>query len=555
MATTPESTERADADPCECEPVESGITLAETIHSTLGPNGMDKMLVGSNGQVIVTNDGSSILERLDITEPIGQVLENMVRIQRQAVGDGTTTTLVLIGALLSNAQVLREDGLHPTTIINGYYQAACFAQNQLSNYTLSVSGDDNERLESVAKTAVTGRWDDQSTELFASHALRALSAVDFESYRFSVDAYPGGELQDSHVVEGVVVDLDTSSTTIEVLDTRGFQSFTAPRIVLVSSELTVDTPSRVERATITDPQQVEEFRRYEQMVRDTVVQQLRAVDADIVCCQKSIDQEICTKLASEGILAVERTRQDEFDAIARSTGATAVQSLDELTQRAVGSAESVRRRQFGTANVLSISGQHKAPHATLCMRGGTPHVSDEIERITRTCSRVIQHAHTDGAVVAGGGATAMALARDLSAFAESVSGRQQLALREFADALERLPGVLATNAGNSPIETLAVLRNRHDDGNSAVGISRSGTPGDMIEAGVLEPRAVFEHSLHTAFETASLVLRIDSVEKAAEPKSDHHHHQHSDCHRSCDHHDHSETAHHSCGGYPWALSH
>jgi len=295
----------------------------------------------------------------------------------------------------------------------------------------------------------------------------------------------------------------------------------------VGSELTVDTPNRVERASITDPQQVDDFRKYEQTVRDTVVQKLRAVDVDIVCCQKSVDEKIRSKLASGGILAVERTRQDEFDAIARSTGASAVQSVDELTQQAVGSAESVRRRQFGSADVLTISGQNTEPHATLCMRGGTPHVSDEIERIAQTCSTVIQHAHRDDSVVSGGGATAMALTQDLSVFADSVSGRQQLAISEFADALERVPRVLATNAGNNPIDTLAVLRNRHNDGNSAVGISRSGRPRDMSEAGVLEPRLVFEHSLRTAFEAASMVLRIDSVETAAEPKSNH---RHSDCH-------------------------
>ncbi|NUE03663.1 TCP-1/cpn60 chaperonin family protein [Halorubraceae archaeon YAN] len=552
MATTPKPTDSVDFEPVESEPIESGITLAEAIHTTLGPNGMDKMLVGSNGRVIVTNNGSSILERLDITQPIGKVLENMVQIQQQAVGDGTTTSLVLIGALLSNAQSLREDGLHPTTIIEGYHQAAIFAQGQLPNYILSLSSNGDKRLQSVAETAVTGRWDDQSTELFASRTVSALRAVDFEPHRLSIDAYSGGELSESHIIDGILVDLDTSSTTIEVLDSYGFQSFNRPRIALVGSELTVDTPNRVERASLTDPQQVNEFRKYEQTVRDTVVHQLRAVETDIVFCQKSVDKEIRSKLATEGILAVERTRQDEFDAIARSTGATVLQSVDELTQQAIGYAESVRQRQFGSANVLTISGQNKESHATLCMRGGTPHVSDEIERITQTCSTVIQHAHRDGSVIAGGGATAMALAQDLLAFADSVSGRQQLAIREFADALERVPRVLATNAGNNPIDTLAVLRNRHNDGNSSVGISRSGTPRDMSEAGVLEPRVVFEHSLRTAFEAASMVLRIDSVETAAESKSDHHH---SDCHGGCDHHDHSGTAHHSSGGYPWALSH
>ncbi len=554
MATTSKSTDSVDRESAEIEPIESGITLAETIHSTLGPNGMDKMLVGSNGRVIVTNNGSSILERLEITEPIGKVLENMVQIQQQAVGDGTTTSLVLIGSLLSNAQSLRENGLHPTTIIEGYHTAATFAQEQIPNYAIELSDKNNHKhLQSVAETAVTGRWDDESTKLFASRTLRALRAVGFDSHRLSIDAYPGGELRDSDIIDGILVDLDTSSTTIEVLDSYGLQGFNTPCIALVGSELTIDSPKRVERASITDTKQIAEFRKHEQTVRNTVVQQLCAVDADIVCCQKSVDEEIRAKLASEGILAIERTRQDEFDAIARATGATAIQSVDELTQKAVGYADSVRRHQFGSADVLTITCHKNEPHATLCMRGGTPHVSEEIKRITQTCSSVIQHAHKNKSVIPGGGATAMALAQDLSVFADSVSGRQQLAIREFADALEEVPKVLATNAGSSPINTLVALRNRHNDGDYAVGISRLGTPEDMNEAAVLEPRVVFEHSLRTAFEAASIVLRIDSVERAAEPKPDHHHH--SDCHEGCDHHDHSGTAHHSSGGYPWALSH
>ncbi|WP_253737576.1 thermosome subunit beta [Halohasta salina] len=538
-------------DDSDGSPLDAGIALADTVRSTLGPNGRDKMLVDDRGRVVVTNDGASILDRLAITDPVGRVLETVAERHQQAVGDGTTTALLLVGELLSTAQSLQSDGLHPTTIIDGYYQATTCARQRLSEHAHSIDPDD-DALHSVATTAVTGRWDDQSTDRFASLAVSALEAVDFESDRLTIRAYPGGELRDSRVVDGLLVDLDSSSTSIDLLDATGFRTVSEPKIALIGSELTVEVPDCVETLSVSDAKQAAAFRHHDRQVRERIVDRLREVGATVVFCQKSIDDNVRTKLAAAGILAVERTRQDEFDAITRSTGATAVQSVDELTPQAVGRAESVRQRSFGATETLTIAGAPDCSRSTLLLRGGTPHVADEMARILRTSTAVVEQAAHDGVVVPGGGATAMAVVRELSAFAEGVSGREQLAVRGFAEAVEGIPRVLATNAGANPVDTLAALRTSHDAGATTVGIDRSGSTREMIEAGVVEPRAVFERALVTALEATVTLLRIGSVSVSEQSQKDTHHASHSGhAHEGHAGHDHGSHA----GGYPWALSH
>ena len=551
METVPNTDTHTESDEPDRSPLEAGISLAETVYSTLGPNGMDKMLIDDRGRVVVTNDGASILNRLDISDPVGRVLETMVQRHHQSVGDGSTTTLLLVGELLSTAQSLRSGGLHPTTIIEGYYQATMRAREQLSEYAHSIDHAD-DALHGVATTAVTGRWDDQSTDRFASLALSALQAVDFGSTRLTISAYPGGQLQDSRVVDGLLVDLDSSSTTIDLLDARAFHTVRQPRIVLIGSELTVDAPDSVETLSISDAEQAAAFRSHDQQVRDGIADRLQDVGTTVVCCQKSIDKEIRTKLAAEGILAVERTRQDEFDAIARSTGATAVQSVDELTPQALGRAESIQQQTIGTADTLVLTGCPEQSQSTVLLRGGTAHVADEMERILQTCTAVVEQAVHDGSVLPGGGASAMALSQGLSRYAETVSGREQLAVRGFGGAVEQIPRVLATNAGVDQIDTLAALRTRHDGGATTVGIDRSGSTREMIAAGVVEPRTVFDRSLATALEATATLLRIDSISMSEQSQTDASHASHAGhSHDGHTGHDHGGHA----GGYPWALSH
>jgi chaperonin GroEL (HSP60 family) len=552
MATVTDFSPDTQADKSDQSPLESGISLAETVRSTLGPNGMDKMLIDDRGRVVVTNDGASILNRLDISDPIGQVLEHTIQRHQQSVGDGTTTTLLLIGELLSTAQSLQADGLHPTTIIDGYYRATMRARKGLSEYARSIDPADDDALQAVATTAVTGRWDDQSTDRFASLALSALQAVDFESSRLTISSYPGGQLRDSQVVDGLLVDLDSSSTTINLLDTRKFQTVTEPRLVLIGSELTVEAPDSVETLSISDAEQAAAFRSHDQQVRDAIVDRLQEVGATVVFCQKSIDQAIRTKLAAAGILAVERTRQDEFDAIARSTGATPIQSVDELTPEAVGRIESIHQRTIGTTDTLVLTGCPEQSRAAVVLRGGTPHVADEMDRILQTCTAVVKQAAHDGSVLPGGGASAVAVAGDLAEYAEAVSGREQLAVRAFGEAIEQIPRVLATNAGVNPIDTLAGLRTKHDSGATTVGIDRSGSIREMVDEGVLEPRVVFDRSLVTALEATAMLLRIDSISVSEQSQTDTTH----DNHAGHSHDGHTGHDHGSHGrGYPWALSH
>jgi len=540
------ATEEPSQSPATASPTDAGIALAETIRSTLGPNGMDKMLVGSDGRVVVTNDGASILDRLEITDPVGKLLETTLKTQRQAVNDGTTTTLLLIGELLSTAQSLREDGFHPTTIIEGYAQATTHARQQLSEYAHPVDTTDEETLKRIATTAVTGRWDDQSTDRFASLAVAGLQTVDFDVSRLSISAYSGGDLRDSQVIDGLLVDLNSSSTSIDSLTARPIRSISEPRLVLVDSELTVETPDSVESVSISDPEGAQAFRNHDQQVRDAILRRVREVEADVVVCQKSIDQELRAAMVGAGMLCVERTRQDEFDAIARSTGASVVQSVDELTPNSVGHAGSVQRREIGSTDTLVVTGCPEASPTSLLLRGGTSHVASEIERIMETCTSVVQRACADGLVLPGGGATALAASRDLSGHAETVADRKGIVIEAYADALAEIPRVLARNAGVDPIDTLAALRNSHHAGATAVGVDRSGEPRDMIDAGVVEPRVVFDHTLTTALEATAMLVRVDDTISTSDPSQSENIHSHTE--QGCDHESHT-------GGYPWALSH
>ena len=550
MAIESSSTQQPVPEESSQSPTDAAIALTETVRSTLGPNGMDKMLIDDRGRVVVTNDGASILDRLAVTDPVGQVLETMAQRHQQAVGDGTTTALLLVGELLETAQSLQSDGLHPTTVIDGYYQATMQARERLSEYAHSIDPAD-DTLHAVASTAVTGRWDDQSTDRFASLAVSALEATAAESDRPAIHAYPGGERRESRVIDGLLVDLDRSSTSIDLLDATGFRTVSGPPVALIGSEVTVAAPDCVETLSVSDTEQAAAFRHYDRQVRDGIVDRLQDLGTTVVFCQQSIDQKVRTKLAAEGILAVERTRQDEFDAIARSTGATPVQSVDDLTPEAVGRAESIRQQSFGSTDTLIIAGGPECSRSTLLLRGGTPHVADEMERILQTATAVVEQAAGDGAVIPGGGATAMAIARDLLASAGGVSGREQLAVRGFAEAVEGIPRVLAANAGASPVDALATLRTRHDAGATTVGVDSSGSTREMIDAGVVEPRTVFDRCLVTTLEATATLLRIDSVTVSEQSPPDATDSQTGHSHGSHPGHDHGSHA----GGYPWALSH
>jgi len=524
--------------------LDAGQSVATAVQTTLGPNGHDKMLVGEKGKVLVTNDGARILDRIEITDPVGQAIARAARSQQQAVGDGTTTTVILTGALLSSAQSLLADGFHPTTIVDGFHRATDVARDRLPEYAVSVDRTDEVLLENVAKTTVTGRWDETNTARFAELTVSALQAVGFDRSKLGIEAYPGGQLQESELVDGICIDMESSPATVDDWG-RSDRRIPNPRIAMVNSEITIEKPDAVASVTLESSDQAEQFRDHEQAVRSKIVATITELDVDVLFCQKSIDEPIRNSLSRAGILAVERTRQDQFDATCRATGATAVQSVDQLTPEAVGQAGGVRRRTVGTTETLQVVDCPLETRCSVLLRGGTPHVAAETERIVAECSRNVCLAVGDGRVVAGGGATALALATELRSAARSVANREQIVIDAFGEALEEIPRVLAINAGRDPIDALSTLRTRQAGNEPTAGIGSSGEGREMIDAGVVEPYPVFDRSLAIALDAASMILRIDDViETTATERGDAADTTHANDHAGPD-----------TGGYPWAISH
>lgn len=541
-----ERTVRADARQAN---IAAGKAVATAVRTTLGPNGSDKMLIGADGTVVITNDGASILARMDVDDPIAQLMISVAAAQDQTVGDGTTTAVLLTGELLAATEGLLNDGLHPTTILAGYHHAVVHARKRLDAHSIEIERTDDDALRAVARTPVTGRWDNASAERFADLATRGVRAVEtgeqVDLRSLTVTALPGGELRESELVSGLLVDMDASSTTEGV--TVGLpRRFETARLALVDTEITVETADAIGSVTLTEPEHRERLQAYESERRGDVIQTLTDLDVDVLFCQKSIDAVVRTKLANKGIFTVERTRQDEFDALARATEATAVQSVTDLTGADIGRAGSIERQSLGGTELLTISDCSGTTHASLLLRGGTEHVAKETKRIIEDCIAAVRLVLHDGCVLPGGGATEMALARDLSAHADTVSGREQLAIKAFSEALEGIPRALAINAGLDPIDGLAALRTRHEE-NATIGIDpTTGDPRDMVESKAFEPLSVKDRCLTSALGATSRILRVDDIIRAKPSDSD-------DTDHGSD--EHPAHVHRSTEGYPWAIGH
>lgn len=544
----PSEPDETDGDSFRTDTITPAVALAETLRSTLGPNGRDKMVVGRDGTVIVTNTGSSVLDRLEVNNPIGDVVIAAADAQDERVGDGTTTQILLIGELLAAARDLVERGLHPTSIVAGYRRAAAHARGQLSEYATPIESDE-AALQRTAMTAVTGRWDEAAARQFAEYTLSALRAVDFDASRLTLHAEPGGDLFDSALIDGIAVDTDASSTAVEAFDAGVPRSYANPAIAAVDAEIAPAAADAPGTLSLEDPDDVAEMRAYERDSRTAIAEAVAGAGVDVLFCQKSIDDGVRTALTRRGVLAIERTRRDEFDAVVRATGASRVMDTGALDADALGRAGAVERRSVGRSPLVVVADCPEETHASLVLRGGTRHVSEETRRIVADCVDVVRRARSDGAVLPGGGATWMALARDASGHADTFEGREQLAAEAFAEALEAVPRVLAENAGLDPIGTLADLRARHHGGEPSVGVGAAGSLEDMRAAGVLEPVTVVDACLANAAETVSRILRIDAVLPAGSgsEESPHEHEGHGG--------EHGRRGNDRGSGYPWALSH
>ena len=502
----PEGTNRSVGRDAQRNNILAGKVLAETVRTTLGPKGMDKMLVDGLGDIVVTNDGVTILKEMDIEHPAAKMLVEVAKTQEDEVGDGTTTAVIIAGELLKKSESLLDQDIHPTIIAMGYRQAAEKAQEILDD--IAIDSVDEETLIKVAMTAMTGKGTEAAREPLAKLIVDAVQkvaedgAVDTDNIK--IEKKDGAVVEDSTLVEGVIVDKERVHPGMpsEVKDAK---------IALVNSPLEVKETEVDAEIRITDPAQMQAFiEQEEKMVKD-MVDKVAESGANVLFAQKGIDDLAQHYLSKAGILAVRRVKKSDIEKLARATGANVVTNLEDLTADDLGEAGIVDERKVSGEEMIFVEECSVAKSVTLFVRGSTKHIVDEIVRAIEDAIGVVAATVEDDKVVAGGGAPEIAMAKKLKDYADSISGREQLAVNAFAEALEIVPKTLAENAGLDSIDSLVDLRAAHE--NSAVmGLDVfTGKVADMKEAGVIEPKRVKKQAIQSASEAAEMILRIDDV--------------------------------------------
>jgi len=490
--------------------------VAEAVRTTLGPKGMDKMLVDDAGGVVVTNDGVTILDEMDIEHPAANMIVEVAQTQEDEVGDGTTTAVVIAGELLSKAEDLLDQDIHATILAQGYRQAAEKAKEILEEQAIDVTPEDTEQLEKVAATAMTGKGAESSKDVLSQLVVRAVQSVAddgvVDTDNIQVETVVGGSTDESELVEGVIIDKE------RVHDNMPYAVEDAD-VALLDTAIEVPETELDTEVNVTDPDQLQQFLDQEEEQLKGMVENLTEAGADVVIAQKGIDDMAQHYLAQEGILAVRRAKKSDIKALSRSTGARVVSNIDDVTEDDLGFAGSVAQKDVGGDERIFVEDVEDAKAVTLILRGGTEHVVDEIERAIDDSLGVVAATLEDGKVLPGGGAPETELALGLRDHADSVGGREQLAIDAFADAIDVVPRTLAENAGLDPIDSLVDLRSQHDGGNRSAGLDAyTGEVVDMNEDGVVEPLRVKTQAVESATEAAVMILRIDDVIAAGDLK-------------------------------------
>ena len=484
----------------------AGKVLAETVRTTLGPRGMDKMLVDGMGDIVVTNDGVTILREMDIDHPAAKMLVEVAKTQEDEVGDGTTTAVIIAGELLKKAENLLDQDIHPTIVAMGYRQAAEKAQEILN--AIAIDAEDRETLLKVAMTAMTGKGTEKAREPLAELVVGAVKQVEedgeIDTDHIKIEKKDGATIDDSQLVNGVIIDKEPVHPGMP-------KKIEDAKIALLNSAIEVKETEVDAEIRITDPAQMQAFiEQEEQMIRD-MVDKISNAGSNVLFCQKGIDDLAQHYLAKAGIMAVRRIKKSDMEKLARATGATIVTNIEDLTADDLGLAGSVAGKRISGEEMIFVEECKDPKSVTLLIRGSTQHVVDEIERAMEDAIGVVAATVEDGKVVAGGGAAEISIAKGLKDHADSISGREQLAVSAFAEALEVVPKTLAENAGLDSIDALVDLRAAHEK-SVYMGLDVfKGEVTDMYKAGVIEPHRVKKQAIQSAAEAAEMILRIDDV--------------------------------------------
>ncbi|MAH47603.1 thermosome subunit [Candidatus Pacearchaeota archaeon] len=481
--------------------------VAETVKTTLGPKGMDKMLVDSAGGITVTNDGVTILEEMDIEHPAAKMVVEVAKTQEEEVGDGTTTAVMLAGKLLENAEKLLDMKIHPTIIAKGYRFASERTMDILKGIAVEINSE--EDLMKVAQTAMTGKGAEYMKEKFSKIIVDAAKVVSWEGVvdldDVKIEKQKGQPVENTELIEGVVLDKERLSLEMP-------KKVDNAKIVLVDAALEIKNPETETRISISSPEQLKGFLAQEDETLKEMVGKIKESGANVVVCQKGIDEMVQFYLAKAGIYAIRRVAKSDMQKLAKATGGRIVSNLKELSGEDLGSSSVVEERKIGEEGMTYVLGCRNPKALTILVRGGTEHVVDEIERAIKDGLGDVAATLKDSKVVAGGGAVEIELSRKIRELAQQLKGRERLAVEEFALALEFIPTTLAENAGMDPIDILTELRGVHDAGNVNAGLNLfTGKIEDTLQQGILEPLKVKMQAISSASEVAIMILRIDDV--------------------------------------------
>ncbi len=494
--------------------------VAEAVKTSLGPKGMDKMLVDSFGDVTITSDGRTVLDEMDIQHPAAKMMVEVAKTQDNEVGDGTTTAVVVSGELLSKAEELVDKNVHPTVIIDGYKKAAERALESLEKIAIQITPTDKKFLRKIAMTSMASKLVSENRDYLADLAVESILAVaEKTSTGFKVDLddvkiqkKPGESIRDTKLINGIVVDK-------EVVHPGMPKRVENAKIALLDTALEIEKTEFDAKINIESPEQMEAFLKQEENMLREMVEKVFKAGANIVVCQKGIDDMAQHFMAKKGILAVRRVKKSDMEGLTKASGGKIVTSLDSLTKGDLGYAAVVEERKIGDDKMTFIEGC-KHPHSvTLLIRGGTERIVDEAERSIHDALCVIRDVVEEPKIVAGGGAPELEIGRILKNYAETLPGREQLAVICFAEALEAVPTTLAENAGLDPIDIISELRARHEKQETWAGVDvYSGKVGDMNKTDVYEPLSVKKQIIKSATEAATMILKIDDIIAAGKAK-------------------------------------
>ena len=494
--------------------------IAETVRTSLGPRGMDKMLVDSFGDVTITNDGATILDEMEVQHPAAKMMVEVAKTQDDEVGDGTTTSVVVAGELLKKAEELIDKDVHPTVIVDGYRQASTRALEILQEIALKADPSDKQILRRVAEVSLASKLLAEHKESMAELAVNAVLQVaektpggfnvDIEDIK--VEKKPGESLTDTELIKGIVLDK-------EIVHPGMPKRVEEAKIALVDLPLEVEKTEFDAKINIENPDQMKAFLDEEENMLKNMVDKIADTGANVLLCEKGIDDVAQHYLAKDGILAVRRVKQSDIEKLVKATGAKVISNLDDLKSSDLGYAKIVEEKKVADDKMVFIEGCKNPKAVTILVRGGSERLVDEAERSLHDALCVVRDVIREPLVVAGGGAPEAEMARRLREHSQKLSGKEQLAVIAFADALETVPMALAENAGLEPIDIMVQLRAAHEKGQIWAGVDiEDGKVSNLEEKGILEPLSVKAQVIKSATEAAGMILKIDDVIAAAKSK-------------------------------------